>query len=163
MSFIGIIADDKSYQFIKRKISQIKNIEVIKITNKNIENIKNITFEMIIICNEIKKMDNIVFLNTIIEKAQYLVINSDINKELGINIQSKINIITFGLNQKASVTISSIKENEIMICLQRSLKDVNAKLIEPQEINVKEKDISNRSIYNILVLFIINQVYNMKN
>lgn len=58
MLFIGIIAKRKSYECIKNELINIdNNISVININLRNIENMKNIKFDIIIIDEQINKFE----------------------------------------------------------------------------------------------------------
>lgn len=160
MSFIGIIAENATYEFIKKEILKKENIKLIRIKKRDIENIKNIKFETVIICEEIKKIGyKKKFLDKIIDNTNYLVINSDINIQSNIFLNKKLNIITYGLNQKATVTASSISEDNVMVCLQRNIKNKDGEIIEVQETRINEKNINNKKVYSILVSYIISQMY----
>ena len=91
------------------------------------------------------------------DKAKYIVINSDINTDYNI-YNFKTNIITYGLNRKATITISSIKEEKIMICVQRKIKAVNS-IIEEQDFNVEIEKNNVNKLYNVLVIFTILAIY----
>lgn len=94
MTFIGVISDNKSFEVIKEKF-KIQGMELIHINNRSINNIKNITFDMIIINKELKgfkEKKNVI--ERICLKSKYLIINTDIKIELNLE-ESKVNIITF--------------------------------------------------------------------
>ena len=160
---IGIIAKKKDIQAIKKELP-IKNIELIEITRESIENLKNVKFEEIIFLQDIKLKENeYKFMKDIITKAEYLIINADIEIETlkKIEIEKPIKLITFGFNSKATITISSVKEEKIIVCLQRDIERLDKKYIEVQE---KEIEISNektKKIYNKLVVFIIKELHNL--
>lgn len=62
MSFIGIIANRKCFETIKKKmIEEIgeENLNFILINLRSIENIKNIKFETIIVEDNLKKFEKI--------------------------------------------------------------------------------------------------------
>lgn len=44
-------------------------------------------------------------------------------------------IITYGFNSKASVTASSISDDALQVCIQRSFKTLSDRIYEPQEFN----------------------------
>lgn len=163
MSFVGIISSNEIYEFIKKELlkdNMKKNIELININKSNIQNVKNVKFETIIVCDDLHemKMKNS-YINSIIDNSKYLIINTDNNLE-NIDIENNnIQIITYGMNQKSTVTASSIKEDEILICLQRNIKNINNKTIEIQEFKKKEEKFINNQIYNYLVIFILEQIY----
>ena len=55
----------------------------------------------------------------IISSCKYLVLNHDIEIENSIIEDLDLTIITYGFNGKSTFTISSIEENNLIICLQR--------------------------------------------
>ena len=141
-----------------------KEHTVIAINDKSINNIKNIKFETILVMDLNKVKQEEIILNEIFEKSKYLVINADMNETLEIVNNMKLNIITFGFNSKSTITASSVEENFI-ICLQRKIININKKIIEPQEIEVKviEKKLSNSShnlmgIASILLIYGKNEI-----
>ncbi|MCI9366109.1 MAG: hypothetical protein HFJ54_06150 [Clostridia bacterium] len=142
MAFIGIITESKNEIQMKRildnKLNAVnKKHTVIVINEKSIDNIRNIRFETILVMTleEITSKKNI--LNELFENTKYLVINYDMDsKELEIINNMNLNVITFGFNQKSSITASSV-EDKLIICLQRKLIDIDKKEVEPQEIEVK--------------------------
>ncbi len=71
----------------------------------------------------------------------------------------KLIVITFGFNQKATITASSVEE-ELILCLQRKLIDVNKNVLEPQEIGVKK--ISQNNTHNIMGIASILLIYSKK-
>jgi len=75
-------------------------------------------------------------------------------------MKPKKEIITYGLNQKATVTVSSIKDRDILIYVQRNIKDNKEKSIEVGEKLVKIKEGTKLKNYEILILYIIFLIYN---
>ena len=61
-------------------------------------------------------------------------------------------------NSKATITASSVNENEILLCIQRNILNLNKKLIEPQEINIYTKT-QNKHIE--MAVFCIMLLYGM--
>ena len=117
MFFIGVITNQKNEIYVREKLKKIIPIEnIIFITEKNIFNIKNIKFETIIIDS---KLNNINELRRIISNAKYIILNADIQMDFDIINDLQLNIITYGFNNKSTFTVSSIEENDIIICLQR--------------------------------------------
>ena len=121
MSFIGIVANKKFFENIKRKILEEnkETINFIQINLRSIENVKNIKFETIIIednINKFKQYQNII--EKICNQADYVIINTDKNVEYEKTIL-KNEIVTYGLNQKATITVSSISDTDILIYLQK--------------------------------------------
>lgn len=135
MPFIGIISDEKSENFICPKVQKELNLSdssVLYIKEKSIENIKNIKFETILLAREFKKVD---ILKTMLKDTKYLIVNSDIESNLNILDNLELTVITYGFNSKATITASSVTDDEMLICVQRNIIDIKGKEIEPQEIN----------------------------
>lgn len=161
MACIGIVADKNSEQEIEKilleKSKEYNNIFTIIIINeKSINNIKNIKFETILIYKNIIKSEDI--FKQILLNTKYLILNSDIEKPLKIVENIDITIITYGFNSKATITASSVNENEILLCIQRNILNLNKKLIEPQEINIYTKT-QNKHIE--MAVFCIMLLYGM--
>lgn len=162
MPFIGIISKECDSNFIRNEI--LKNtdskLEIFNINNRNIENIKNIRFETIVINDSINKLlENSKYLEEIIRNAKYLVINTDVVKDISILGGVNKNIITYGLNQKAIITISSVEDEDIMICIQKSFKGINEKDIEEQEFNIKIAKNNLKKLCNTLSIFTVLSIY----
>ena len=162
MPFIGIISKECDSNFIRNEI--LKNtdskLEIFNINNRNIENIKNIRFETIVINDSINKLlENSKYLEEIIRNAKYLVINTDVVKDISILGGVNKNMITYGLNQKAIITISSVEDEDIMICIQKSFKDINDKDIEEQEFNIKITRNNLKKLCNTLSIFTVLSIY----
>ena len=163
MTFIGIISDCKSFETIKEYLKNTLklNCNLIHINKNSIENVKNIRFETIIIDSELSKLkQEKIILENLFEYAKYIIINTDINlkfEELNI---SKANIITYGLNSKAMVTVSSITDTNILVYLQKELKDCNGKSIEVGEQSIKITENKKLKIYEILIIYIVFLINN---
>lgn len=166
MSFIGVVSDNKCFEIIKDKIKENdkeKKFNLIHINSKSIQNIKNIKFEVIIINSEIEKLNNYSLnLEKLCSNCRYLIINTDINKESDFTKNEKAEIITYGLNNKSTVTISSISESDILIYLQRNIKGINNEIIEVEEKRIKIKEKSKCKTYDVMILYIIFIIYNKK-
>ena len=160
MTFVGIISDNKSFQVLKENIDT-QDYNLIQINNKSIDNIKNIKFEIIIINKELKSFEEKkLIIDTLCMNSKYIVINTDLNKEFNFGQKCKDKIITFGLNHKATVTVSSITESSILVYLQRNIKDKNDKLIEVGEKQVKINKDNKIKVYEILIIYIISMLNN---
>lgn len=90
-----------------------------------------------------------------ITNENILVINSDDRKIFKFLNGIKSKLITYGLNSKACITDSSIKnENDILkelqCCIQRTIPTLNKTKIEPQEFKVILKKYKSINIYSIL-------------
>jgi len=160
MSFVGVICIKKEFDFIQKEVKKInnKNINLIHINSKSIKNIKNVKFDVIVIDKKIDEMNNNDMEN-VLSDIKYLIINSDIEIKSEILKKIKTNIINYGLNQKATVTASSINDENIIICLQRSIKNISRNIIEPNEIKVRIEQYKNKRIYNILIVNVLKILY----
>ena len=156
MLFIGIITDQKSENDIKRLLANnnfLTENNVIFIKEKNIDNIKNVHFDTVVINKEFAKMDE---LNKLLENAKNVIVNMDTNidnKELDI-VNS--NLITYGFNSKSSITISSVTDDDVLIYLQRNIYN-NYGEIEVQEIKVENNP--NYSIYDLIIVLTLFLMY----
>lgn len=151
MPFIEIITDTKSQMQLNKSIKkeQVNNCEILYIKEKNIDNIKNIKLETLVINKKIEDMEKI---SKIIENTKNVIINLDFNK---IGKQNKF--ISYGYNSKSDITISSIDEDEALIYIQKEITSIFGRKIEPQEVKVKLK--SDINIYNIMIIIALNVLY----
>ena len=152
MFFIGIISEEKNEKYIKEMLKHnINNSNVIFINEKNIDNIKNVKFKIIVLNKELINKN----LESILLNAEYLILNSDINVKLVENLNLKV--ITYGFNSKATVTASSITEEEILVCIQRNIVDMYNNKFEPQEINIERNELLD--IYDNMYIMCIKILY----
>lgn len=163
MPLVGIIAKKRDFQAIKEEL-QNYNIEFIHINKDSIKNIKNIIFEEIIFLEDINlNSDEYEFMNKIVLKTKYVIVNADIEINIlkYIKIDCPIKVITFGFNSKATITISSVKDDKIIVCLQREIEKTDKGIIESQEKEINIINNPNRKIHNKLVVFIIKELHNL--
>ena len=163
MPLVGIIAKKRDIQAIKKEIEK-ENIEIIEITKDSIVNMRNIKFDEIIILRDIKlENEEYKYMKEIISKVEYLIINEDIEIKVlnEVEIEKPIKLITFGFNSKSTITISSVKEEKILICIQRNIEKVNKEIIEEQEKEIILNGCNSQKIYNELVKFIIKELHNL--
>lgn len=155
MFFVGIITNQKNEAYIKKELLKIgieKN--VIFINEKNITNVKNVKFETLIIDD---KVENKTQLRKIIEGAKYIILNSDIPIDLELMDNLNLTVITYGFNNKATFTVSSIEENNIIICLQRIIYNKNNEVVEPQEFKLEVPE--NLEKHIAIFIYIIKILY----
>lgn len=146
MSFIGIICDAKNENYIKQiLIENLANKEVIILREDTVKNFKNIKFETIIIMSNNKntflneaKLNEKNVIKGIIASAKYLVVNAD--EEINLNLLQEISgkVITYGFNSKSTITASSVKEDSILLCVQRNIQNIAGNNIELQEFNINK-------------------------
>ena len=142
MFFIGIITDKNSENNIKNIMQdKIDENKIIFLSKENLENFRNVKFDSIIINEEV---DNEYALNKILEKSKYIVWNSDIHCKSD-NLKKKYsNVITYGYNSKATVTISSVTEENYLIFIQ--------------EIKFEKKQ-NNINAYDGMIMTIMDLIY----
>lgn len=154
MSFIGIVTNAKNELCMSKIFKQnFQKEEIIFITDKNIENMKNIHFETIVIDTN---MNHIEELKWILSNTKYVILNADGILEPDIFEDLNLVVISYGFQSKATFTVSSVEETNIIICLQRIMRTINNLIYEPQEFEVKkEKDVDIHAIIctQILLLF----------
>lgn len=163
MSFIGIIAENKQEKYMQKQIkNNLKTSTVIKINENTIENMKNVTFDIILMIGNNKKISSKTeSFKQMISKAKYLIINSDIETNLEMIDNLNVKVITFGFNSKSSITVSSVKEDSLLLCVQRTLITSQGKEIEPQEILIK-MDTRKANIYASIATLIVFIIYEIK-
>ena len=163
MAFIGVITSKRSEEASKKVFINlfneniIKKINVIIINESNIDNIKNVLFETVIINEDNylirNKMDS---LKQILAKCKFLILNSDMDINLESIYKLKLAVITYGLNLKSTVTASSIEDEKLQICIQRSIRNIYNEIIEPKEIYVYAKK---NDIYRVMEQCILEILY----
>ena len=163
MPFIGIISKENDCNFVKNTIcknSKINKFEIVNINKKSLENIKNVKFDILVINDTIEKLlANSNYLEELIKKSSYVIVNSDIKNNLAALKNVNTNIITYGFNAKATITISSIKDESILICIQRGIKNIHNSLIEEQEFYIEIEKNNVNKLYNVLIIFTILAIY----
>lgn len=163
MPLVGIIAKKRDIQAIRKEL-QNKEIEFIEITQNSVKNIKNINFEEIVINEDIiLAEDEYEYMSTILSKVKYLIINGDVDIEIlnKIKLEEPVKMITYGFNSKSTVTVSSVKEDKILVCMQRDIEKSDGKIVEAQEKNIYLNEQKNKKVYNKLVIFILNELHNL--
>lgn len=154
MCFVGIITDENSKKYLDHIIKHqdfFGSIEVIYINEKNIDNLRNVKFDTIII------NQNVEWIDILKKDYKYIIINSDLSLELLNNKNSCI--ITYGFNSKSTITISSNTDDNSQICIQRNIC-ADKENVEQQEIVInktKEAD-----IYDIIIIIALCLIYDKK-
>ena len=156
MFFIGIITNQKNEIYIKKElVNLLSEDNIIFFNDKNINYLKNIQFDTLLIDSNLKEKEK--ELRKVISNSKNIILNSDIeyNKKLIDNLN--LMVITYGFNNKATFTVSSIDNNKAIICLQRIIFNKNNEEIEPSEYEVKLDQ--NVDKYAIIGTEIINIIY----
>lgn len=168
MPFIGIIAEAKHEEYLQKSIFEnirekvnIQLQNIISINTRTVENVKNIKFETILIHSDKSKVfQNLEQRKKILGNARFLIVNSDLKMNLDIVDNVTTTSITYGLNQKATVTASSMEEENVFVCIQRTMKSIYNQEIEPQELKITPQNREYRhNIYNILAITTIALLY----
>lgn len=159
MAFIGVVTEPRMElqirQNLKRKFEKINEKKTIILVNKNsVKNLFNIKFDFLIIDKNIfNNNDDLV---KIILNSNRIIVNADYDENLEPIKNLKLNVITYGMNSKATLTLSSVNDNEVLLSLQRAIKSHRKELIEPQEIKISGKNLSkNLYMEMILAIFLI--------
>lgn len=159
MAFIGIVTESKAElqirQNLKREFERINVKKTIIIINKNsIKNLFNVKFEFLIIDRNIfSNNDDLV---KIVLNSDRIIVNADYDENLEAIKNLKLNVITYGMNSKATLTLSSVSDEWTLITLQRAIKNSKKELVEPQEIKISGKNFSkNLYVEMILAIFLI--------
>ncbi len=138
MALIGILTEPKNKLYLQEELKKRQLEEVFFLTENTILNMHNVRFDIFILGKKISKNQELV--RTLAKGADYFIFNSDIKENLPLLEDLDLKIITYGYNQKATITASSVDENKMMICLQRSIENIKQKKIEPQEIEIEVTD-----------------------
>ena len=132
--------------------------DIIFISNNNVEKFKTMKFETVVVDKEIKNINQ---LKSIISNSKYLILNADIKIDSAILEDMNLMVITYGFQNKATFTVSSVSENNIIICLQRIMKTAQNSKYEPQEIDIKIEQ--NLDIHAIICINILTMFYQKRN
>lgn len=114
------------------------------------DNTENTKYNIAIVLGNMKLSDKKF---NLLRSSDYILINSDIkdiNKMIRPN--NAKNIITFGFNSKATVTASSVSDDEykkVAFCIQREVPTFSNKILVQQEFSVKAK-VLNTDVYSLL-------------
>ena len=167
MHFIGIFSKHIEYEMIKQNIIKIvnrKDLEFIHISSKNIENMKNIVFETIVLCHQENMNDEQKsILNKLCSNCMFIVVNADAFCKTKTICNKKTNCISYGLNQKSTITISSIQEEKAILSIQRNINNLEQKTIEMGEMEIDVKQYKPNQIENILAIFTTYLIYSKQN
>lgn len=159
MAFIGVVTEPRMElqirQNLKREFEKLNEKKTIILINKNsIKNLFNVKFDFLIIDKNVFTNNN--DLIKIILNSNRIIVNTDYDENLEPIKNLKLNVITYGMNSKATVTLSSVSDTEILLSLQRAIKNYKKELIEPQEIKISGKNFSkNLYMEMILAIFLI--------
>lgn len=156
MSFIGILTDHKNEIYLKRELENSPDNETFFLSEKTIDNVRNIKFDTFLLGKKIEESSEII--RSIVQKASYVIMNSDIKENVSLLDSLDLMLITYGYHPKATVTISSAEENGVMLCLQRSIVNKYQEDIEPQEFEIQtDEKVSDYAVMELTSLKLIYQ------
>ncbi len=144
MAVIGIITKSNNINEIEKTLEKysIHEKNIVIITKHTIENIKNVKFDIIIIFDQIEDDD---ILKKVLDSSKYLIINTDFKENVKLlNMAEDQYVITFGFNSRATITIISNENDEIILDLQREIENLDKEKIESQEIKLENNFNKNR-------------------
>lgn len=144
MAVIGIITKSNNINEIEKTLEKysIHEKNIVIITKHTIENIKNVKFDIIIIFDQIEDDD---ILKKVLDSSKYLIINTDFKENVKLlNMAEDQYVITFGFNSRATITIISNENDEIVLDLQREIENLDKEKIESQEIKLENNFNKNR-------------------
>ena len=141
MTFIGVVSQKEDFYDIEQNINN-------NLLKKN--NFININSEKSV-------REKLQYLKIILKQCQYILVNTDVKENLKVLEDINANVITFGFNNKSTITASSIEGENILICIQRSILNKNKQEIEPQEIKISVKNKNN--IYKIMGIIGVLALY----
>jgi len=149
MYLVGVISENKQILKILEKDKNIKKVDFINLDLKTIENFKNIKFDVILISN-LKNYNKNNNFKKILSNSSISLINTDIKDNLKNVNNLKGIVITYGFNSKSTVTVSSVENDKISICLQRVIKNIDGENIEPIEYVESMDDVKNIDISDVI-------------
>lgn len=163
-------------EYVKVLKKSETDVLIISLTNDAIEKglYSNISFDIVVHTLNLKEQndsecilhENIRNDNTIIKKLNdkgYLVIDIDDDNYMELLQGVNAYLLTYGLNSKATITMSSIndKNNKLSICQQRTIRTFSGKVVEPQEFIINIKNSSTQKIYNVLATVAVGLIFNV--
>jgi len=161
MYLVGIISDNKNIIYALNKKKEFDKVNFIELDTNTIENFRNIKFDIILISNLGKSKKNYI-LNKILSNASITVINADIKQNLSVLDNLKGIVITYGFNAKATITASSVDDNNISICVQRIIENINKEKIEPIEYVENIGNVENIEISDVIEIKTIEKLLTKK-
>ena len=148
MPFIEIITDSKSQTQLNKVITKkmVNDCDILFIKDKNIE------LETLVLN---RSVENDELMSKIMKNSKNLILNLDLNENL--QYEDSCNVISYGYSSKSDITVSSVEDDEILICVQHTIKSMFDKVIEPQEIKVNVR--ADMNVYNIMIVIALSSLY----
>ena len=102
-----------------------------------------------------RSVENDELMSKIMKNSKNLILNLDLNENL--QYEDSCNVISYGYSSKSDITVSSVEEDELLICVQHTIKSMFDKVIEPQEIKVNVR--ADMNVYNIMIVIALSSLY----
>ena len=154
MSLIGILTQNQNKAYLKEELEKRGLEDVFFLTESTAQNMRNVRFDMFLLGKKITEEQEMI--REIAKRTDYFILNSDVKENLQLLENLDLKIITYGYNQKASVTTSSVEEEKVIVCLQRGIKNIYQEEIEPQEMEFKtDKNENNSAILELASLLFL--------
>lgn len=154
MSLIGILTETKNKVYLKEELKKRQLEDVFFLTETAVQNMRNVKFDIFLLGKKITARQEMI--REIAKGTDYFILNSDVKENLQLLENLDLKIITYGYNQKASVTTSSVEEEKVIVCLQRGIKNIYQEEIEPQEIELKiDKSTNNSAVLELASLLFL--------
>lgn len=156
MYLVGIIEKSCNTMEMNRILEKnniYKKCTVSKMTESNLSNFKNIKFDVIIINYEMNLEKCEDSLKNILNNAKIILLNIDYKENLKVVKDIDTQVITYGFNKKATVTITSCDEDNIILEVQREIINLKNEKNESTELKYPYKTGENGlHLYTSLVI-----------
>ena len=154
MSLIGILTQNPNKAYLREELKKRKLEDVFFLTESTVQNMRNVKFDTFLLGKKITEKQEMI--REIAKRTDYFILNSDVKENLPLLENLDLKIITYGYNQKASVTTSSVEEEKVIVCLQRGIKNIYQEEIEPQEMELEiDKSDNNSAVLELASLLFL--------
>ncbi len=154
MSLIGILTQNQNKAYLKEELKKRKLEDVFFLTESTAQNMRNVKFDTFLLGKKITEKQEMI--REIAKRTDYFILNSDVKENLPLLENLDLKIITYGYNQKASITTSSVEDEKVIVCLQRGIKNIYQEEIEPQEMELEiDKSDNNSAVLELASLLFL--------
>lgn len=154
MSLIGILTQNQNKAYLREELKKRKLEDVFFLTESTAQNMRNVKFDTFLLGKKITEKQEMI--REIAKRTDYFILNSDVKENLQLLENLDLKIITYGYNQKASITTSSVEDEKVIVCLQRGIKNIYQEEIEPQEMELEiDKSDNNSAVLELASLLFL--------
>lgn len=154
MSLIGILTQNQNKAYLKEELKKRKLEDVFFLTESTAQNMRNVKFDTFLLGKKITEKQEMI--REIAKRTDYFILNSDVKENLPLLENLDLKIITYGYNQKASITTSSVEDEKVIVCLQRGIKNIYQEEIQPQEMELEiDKSDNNSAVLELASLLFL--------